>query len=195
MDINLVALILGALVIVGAVLLLWRRQSGGLEVEFAKLFTLKLKLSPENTDSVRKAVRAAGEAQGKATAELSSLKADPTLARVLWVDDNPDNNFYETLALERLGKFVTKATSTAAGLSYLAQMDFAAIITDLTRGKDPNAGLTFIREARKAGHRTPIIVYTSDASKVPPEVSEAGANAIVDLPNSLVDEVVRRTAG
>jgi CheY-like chemotaxis protein len=200
MDINLVALILGALVIVGAVLLLWRRQSGGLEVEFAKLFTLRLKLTPENTDSAREAVRAAGRERGKAKAELSSLGERPALARVLWVDDNPDYSVYETLALEELGKFITKATSTEAGLAYLGRMDFAAIITDLGRRidqdhYDQDAGLKFIREVRKTNRRTPIIVYTSDASGVPDEVSKAGADAIVDLPNDLVDEVVRRTAG
>lgn len=198
MDTNLVVLILGGLVIVGALVLLWRAQSrnrnGSLDVSLAKIFTLKLNLSAQNTEGARDAVRKAGHERGHTDSELTSLGQTSTLARILWVDDHPDDNIYETVALEQLGKFVTKATSTAAALTYLRQMDFAAIITDLGRDGDRGAGVRFIREVRAGGSQTPIIVYTDNASGVPTAVRNAGADSIVDLPNDLVDEVVRRTS-
>ncbi|QUQ65562.1 response regulator [Kutzneria sp. CA-103260] len=198
MDTQLVVLILGAMVIVGAVVLLWRGQNrrgaGGLEVSLADIFKLKLTLSPQNVDSAREAVREAGRERGRGAVELTSLGQTGVLARVLWVDDEPDNNVYETLALVELGKFVTTATSTEAAHEYLSQLDFAAIITDLNRDGDRDAGLNFIREVRASGSRTPIVVYTGDVSTVSAAVGEAGADAIVDLPNDLVDEIVRRTA-
>lgn len=184
--------------IVGVLALLWRGQNqdgnSGLEVSLAELFTLKLTLSPKNADNARDAVRQAGRERGRTEADLTSLGETSVLARILWVDDAPDNNIYETLALEELGKFVTKATSSEAAHEYLGRMDFAAIITDLKRHGDQDAGLKFIRKVRASGSRTPIIVYTGDASGVPAEVREAGADAIVDLPNDLVDEVISRTA-
>jgi CheY-like chemotaxis protein len=198
MDTGLIVLILGGLVIVGTLVLLWRGQNrngnGGLEVSLADIFKLKLTLSPQNADSAQEAVRKASSNRGRTEAELTSLGETSVLARILWVDDYPDNNVYETLALEELGKFVTKATSTVAAHEYLSRMDFAAIVTDLGRHGDQDAGLKFIREVRASGSRTPIIVYTGDASGVPAEVRDAGANTIVDLPNDLVDEIVRRTA-
>jgi CheY-like chemotaxis protein len=198
MDTGLIILILGGLVIVGALILSWRGQGRSgktdLEVSLADIFKLKLVLSSQNVDSAQEAVRDAGRERNRTEAELTSLGKTSVLARILWVDDEPDNNIYETLALEELGKFVTKATSTEAARTYLGRMDFAAIITDLGRRDDRDAGLKFIREVRASGSRTPIIVYTADASGVPSEVRQAGPDAIVDLPNVLIDEVVGRTA-
>lgn len=198
MDTGIVVLILGGLVIVGALVLLWRGQKGNgdshLEVSLADIFKLKLTLSPQNADSAREAVREAGRERGRPEVELTRLGETSVLARILWVDDHPDNNVYETLALEELGKFVTKATSSEAAHKYLGRMDFAAIITDLGRHDDRDAGLKFIRQVRASGNRTPIVVYTGRASGVPAEVRTAGADAIVDLPNDLVEEVIRQTA-
>jgi CheY-like chemotaxis protein len=194
-DTGLVVLILGGIVVVGALVLLWRAQSGGsLKVSLSDVFKLDLTLSPQNTASAQEAVRDANKKQGhkESTAELTDVGKSSVLARILWVDDVPDNNVYETLALADLGKFVTVATSTEAARAYLSRMDFAAIITDLSRNGDGDAGLKFIQEVRATGNRVPIIVYTSHAPDVPSEVRDAGADAIVDLPHKLVSEVESR---
>lgn len=193
-DTGLVVLILGGIVVVGALVLLWRAKSGSLKVSLSDVFKLDLTLSPQNTASAQDAVREANKKQGHQgpAAELTDVGNRSVLARILWVDDLPDNNVYETLALADLGKFVTAATSTEAARAYLSRLDFAAIITDLSRDGDRDAGLKFIREVRETGNRIPIIVYTSSAPRVPGEVRDAGADAIVDLPHELVREVESR---
>jgi PleD family two-component response regulator len=58
------------------------------------------------------------------------------LRRILWVDDKPDQNLYETLALEQLGLAITKATASRAAFSYLGAQSYRVVITDLGRPGD-----------------------------------------------------------
>ena len=64
--------------------------------------------------------------------------------RVLWVDDNPDNNIEEYLMLRALGLTITQATSNTAADRYRARLAFDLVITDLGRGSDRNLSLIHI---------------------------------------------------
>jgi CheY-like chemotaxis protein len=114
-------------------------------------------------------------------------------ARVLWVDDHPDNNLYETVALENLGKFVTKTTSTQAAMVYLSKLKFDLALTDLGRSGNPLAGLDFVRQARMAHPQLPLVVYTMDAARHRQDLVETGADAVVDRPDALVAAVETHT--
>jgi hypothetical protein len=59
-----------------------------------------------------------------------------------WQPANTDRSLAHLLP--RRFEFVTKATSTEAARTYLGRMDFAAIITDLGRCDDRDAGLKFM---------------------------------------------------
>lgn len=191
-------LVLMVTVVVVLAVLLWRSQSrgGGGEASFAfgEVFKASIRLEPQNTRAAQNAVHRAAEERGEATDSPLRSAATTTirLARILWVDDRPDGNLYETIALERFGRFVTKATSTEAALRYLAELDFALIITDVARGGDAQAGEDLIRKVRGDGRSVPIVVYTTGAVAQRRHLLDAGADAVVDVPDDLVDEVNAR---
>ncbi|WP_370970556.1 hypothetical protein [Amycolatopsis sp. cg9] len=201
MDTNIILLVVGLVLVIGVLILLWRGQHGSghstLKFSLGEVFEMDLSLSPLNTAKAEEAALEATKDKGRGTArpDLTSIGTNSVLARILWVDDVPDNNVYETLALERLGKLVTVATSTEAARVYLSQLEFAVVITDLTRSGDPRAGLDFIRETRAAGNTIPVVVYTLDAAAVAEELSAAAADAVVDLPEDLVKAVESLAVG
>ena len=197
MDTNVVILIIGLAVVLLIAILLFRAQRHGSSVEatftLAELFSAKVKVGPTPTDTAEanKALREAEKQRGAAPdaeAAVSPPRA-AHLARVLWVDDNPDNNLYETVALERLGRVVTKATSTKAGLRYLSELDFALVITDLGRRDDAKGGITLIKRMQQLSSTLPVVVYTFNADQHRDEVMDAGAKAVVDTPGQLLRHV------
>ncbi|HZU16810.1 MAG TPA: response regulator [Candidatus Dormibacteraeota bacterium] len=118
----------------------------------------------------------------QAIEDMSAL----SLARLLRVDDHPDHNCYETVALERIGILVTVATSTEAARFYLQQLPFDLLITDLGRGAEPKAGRDLLRRVRATRPELPVIVYTWKAEPVRAGLLAEGAAAVVDLPGDLV---------
>lgn len=81
-------------------------------------------------------------------------------ARILWVDDHPENNQAERQFLEqkKIGVYTTKTSSDA--LTLLSLYSYDAIITDMGRGSDPLAGLKLMQAIRDRGINTPIYLYT-----------------------------------
>lgn len=197
---NAAVLILTIAIIAVVTLLLIRTQSKGGSGEatfaIADIFTASIKINARDAATANAAVKEAASQRGTDDADpVASEQGELTrLARVLWVDDHPDNNVFETVALEKLGRFVTKATSTEAGLRYMAAMEFALVITDLGRGGAPDAGLDFIARARQAGHEPPVIVYTLNAERVRQKVLDAGGSAAVDRPDELIRDIEQRLA-
>ncbi|RLK61087.1 response regulator [Actinokineospora cianjurensis] len=191
-TVAVVALVVGAVVIVVLGVLLGRAHAKGANVEagisVADLFSLNVKLTAAEVAQASTAVAAAATERSGQAAAAREIARTQTTARILWVDDNPDNNVRETIALERLGKFIVKATSTDAALLYLDELDVAVVITDLHRGEDPDAGREL---ARLVGDRVPVIVYTANAWAAG-EVD--GAVAVLDLPWDLLD-VIQRVVG
>jgi CheY-like chemotaxis protein len=190
MDSTIAALLFGMAVLVVVAILLWRAgdRGGGAKVSlsFGELFQAQITLDERNTSSAEKAVQRAAEQRGE-TVTVSPVQDTTTrLARVLWVDDNPDNNLYETIALEQLGRFVTKATSTGAALRYLTELPFSLVITDVARGDDLRAGDDLIQRIRATNKTLPIIVYTVDAEAQHDRLRNLGADDVVDLPNDLI---------
>jgi CheY-like chemotaxis protein len=201
MSTNVLILILGLAVIVLIAILLFRALGRGTPGEatftLAELFSATVKIGSQDTAKVNEAVSEAAKQRGgppDAEPAVSSPRATH-LARVLWVDDNPDNNLYETVALERLGRVVTKATSTDAGMAYLSQqLGFALVITDLGRRDDPKAGITLIRRMQQSGIALPVVVYTMNANQHRAEVIAAGGKAVADTPGQLLRYVDEQLA-
>lgn len=114
-------------------------------------------------------------------------------ARVLWVDDHPENNQYERRALEALGIQVYEAKSTADALDLLARRPFDVVISDMGRGMDQRAGYTLLGELRKTDPRTPFLIYAGqDADTHREEALARGAQGSTSSPKTLVEDVIRQ---
>ena len=133
----------------------------------------------------------------RAAAELVAEVVTPRVIRragrstVLWVDDRPNNNVHERQALEAVGVTFVLATSTEEALEKVNQQSFEAIISDMGRPPDSQAGYTLLDKLRDSGNRTPFIIYAG--SRAPEHRAEArrrGAIGCTNRPDELFEMVL-----
>lgn len=199
MTFEWVSLILGALLILALVGLFWRiakkGTSGRAKIAIVDLFELDVELTSEDRAQAAESIEQVAVERGK-PAGLNEVKHDieglrrVKPMRVLWVDDTPDNNVYEAIALEHLGCFVTAATSTESAEEYLDNIDFTVVITDLGRAGDPRAGVELATSVRKRSLNVPVIAYTFDAEANKHLLAD-GFSAIADAPAELISAVLK----
>ncbi len=103
-------------------------------------------------------------------------------SRVLWVDDQPDNNRYERQALEAFGIRIDLSTSTDDALERIQRRSYDLIISDMGRLPDARAGYTLLDQLRSVGDQTPFIIYAS--SRDPKHVREAREHGAIGCTNS-----------
>jgi CheY-like chemotaxis protein len=107
-------------------------------------------------------------------------------AKILWVDDNPQNNEYERSALSALGIQFVLAKSTSEALPLLMSQQFRVVITDFKRADDERAGYTLLSQVRKLQNPPPLIIYSSSASpEFETEARKLGAYAETNQPQRL----------
>jgi CheY-like chemotaxis protein len=109
-------------------------------------------------------------------------------ARILWVDDHPENNANERRMLESLRIAVNEALSTDQALSRLEQSPYDAVISDMSRNGDVQAGLRLLSEMRGKGIDAPVIFYVGlidPSTGTPP-----GAFGITFRPDELLHYVL-----
>lgn len=105
---------------------------------------------------------------------------------VLWVDDEPDNNINERHSLEAVGITFILAKSTEEALERIGGQSFDAIISDMGRPGDPEAGFTLLDMLRAARNNTPFIIYAGPAAiKLRSKARQKGALGSTDRPNEL----------
>ncbi|MFW6694797.1 P-loop NTPase fold protein [Streptomyces sp. MAR4 CNX-425] len=101
----------------------------------------------------------------------------PSLAlngmRILWVDDEPENNTDHVRRLRREGARVTTVRDRAEAEREMAVARPDLLISDITRGSDRSAGLDDLRHWRDSGAYTGSAVFF--ASRVTPERRDAAA--------------------
>jgi CheY-like chemotaxis protein len=115
---------------------------------------------------------------------------------ILWVDDRPDNNFYEREALKRYGIEFELATSTEMALKVLLSSKFDVIISDMGRPPDPRAGYTLLKAVREKGDTTPYFIYAgSRAREHIAEAAKRGAQGTTNIANELIDMVLNAVGG
>ena len=106
-------------------------------------------------------------------------------AKILWVDDSPENNFNEIKMLHQLRSDVETAKSTEEALAHLAEKkDVDIVLSDLKRGDDPTAGLSMLEGLRKSHPDLPVIFYVGEVDRargVPPF-----AFGLTNLPSELL---------
>jgi len=113
------------------------------------------------------------------------------LRKILWVDDQPDNNSFEVEALQSLGFKVDFATSTPEALHKLEQGSFDLIISDMNRSGEVRAGFSLLTRLRMEGSITPFILYSAPATpECQAEAWKRGAVGVTDRPQDLITMVL-----
>lgn len=106
-------------------------------------------------------------------------------SNVLWVDDKPQNNTFAMRAMEALGiKFII-SESTSDALEKLKSQRFDAIISDMGRPPDPQAGYTLLDALRSSGSNTPFIIFAG--SRSPEHQAEAKRRGAIGCTNSVTE--------
>lgn len=121
-----------------------------------------------------------------------SLQA-PEDRKVLWVDDNPDNNIWERRALESYGvRFVLARDTDAAKRAVREAGPFDAIVSDVSRVGDAQAGFTLLSQLRDENVGTPYFIYTAGRSALLGPVAKVkGAHGLTANPDALVEMVLQ----
>jgi DNA-binding winged helix-turn-helix (wHTH) protein/CheY-like chemotaxis protein len=85
-------------------------------------------------------------------------------ARILWVDDKPDNNIREREAMAAFKVQFDLALSTDDALRHLQAASYDLIISDMGRGTEPQAGYDLLNRLRQRGDTTRVIFYTGSCT-------------------------------
>ena len=83
-----------------------------------------------------------------------------SVGRLLWVDDNPDNNTVERQYLEQHNVTVYQVRSTEEALISLELYEYKAVISDMGRDGEVLAGLNLLKTMRAKHNATPFFLYT-----------------------------------
>jgi CheY-like chemotaxis protein len=97
--------------------------------------------------------------------------------RILWVDDNPDNNLSQQARLVTLGALVTMVTTTEHALEHLREGEFDAIVSDFGRKGEELAGLNLLDLLDEFGPFIPTAIYSRLGRKFEVEAMNFGAIA------------------
>jgi CheY-like chemotaxis protein len=108
--------------------------------------------------------------------------------RVLWVDDQPANNFYERVALTQMGLVVDLALSTAEAIHSLRYLKPDLILSDMARQGKQDAGLDFLTVLRAEGLEAPVVFYVGQVDRGRP--TPESAFAMTDRPDELLHLVL-----
>ena len=149
--------------------------------------TVRLGRSPSATDNISDSFNP--PTRVTAGSRYRSPIAEKT---VLWVDDRPDNNIAERDAMQRYGLRFTLCESTEEALLQLTDTKFDAVISDMGRPPDQEAGYTLLKSIRSAGNPVPYFIYAGSAS--PEHVAEAlnrGAQGSTNSSTTLIQSVMR----
>ena len=106
-------------------------------------------------------------------------EAPDVRGRILWVDDNPDNNLAERSHFESHQIAIYIATNTEDALTLLSMYRYDAVISDMGRGEEPLAGFKLMERMRARRDQTPYFLYTIMPSESQRElVSKRGGNGV-----------------
>jgi CheY-like chemotaxis protein len=145
----------------------------GLTMEFAEA---KIDQAIRGADETSR--RAVGEAAKRSILDRLRRNADLVgRARILWVDDHPENNVPVIELLQRFGAAVETPRSNAEALALLRGSRYDVIITDMARDHEgPGSDLKGVELADQvyAGWTQPVLLFTSrfDPTRLPGKSSD-----------------------
>jgi CheY-like chemotaxis protein len=115
-------------------------------------------------------------------------------AKILWVDDYPENNRNERRMFRQLKADIDIAKNSSEALEMLRCDIYDLVISDIARDdKDDLDGLQFLAELRKTGADTPVIFYIGvmQAGKGVPEHAFGITNRPDELLHLTLDALER----
>jgi len=145
----------------------------------------------ENKESLQKQLKEIFEVLLK-TNEKKKQKNSKN--KILWVDDEHNNNIYERQAFESKGiKIDISATNTEEALELLNDNKYIAIISDMKREEGDEEGYVLLEEIRKMHINTPFFIYTHSASQEDLKTTyKKGGQGITDRPDKLYEMVMNK---
>jgi CheY-like chemotaxis protein len=105
-------------------------------------------------------------------------------AKILWLDDHPENNLNERRMFRQLQAETDTAKNTEEALEMLRGGQYDLVISDMRRGDDVTAGLEFLQRFRKENECTPVIFYLGVFD--PQKGTPAQAFGITNRPDELL---------
>jgi CheY-like chemotaxis protein len=141
----------------------------------------------ERGDPLALGLESAGPLRSRAVATAKQLPR-----RLLWVDDEPENNRYHIAFLRRRGVQVVTATSTAEAIEQLQRSAFDIVISDTTRTEsgrlNRTAALDLLQAMRKLEPSLPLYIYTRPETSpaIIERVRTAGAEQVLSSPTALL---------
>jgi CheY-like chemotaxis protein len=109
-------------------------------------------------------------------------------AKVLWVDDHPENNTNEKRTLEDFGVQVDQVRSTAEAMNRLLGRSFDLILSDMDRDGRSDAGMELLCTLRSSDCPIPLVFYVGEVD--PNRGVPVGASGIADQPEPLLHLVL-----
>jgi CheY-like chemotaxis protein len=146
---------------------------GGVPTEFAEA---KIDQAIRGTDETSR--RAVGQAAKRSILDRLQRNADLVArARILWVDDHPENNTPVIELLQRFGAAVETPRSNAEALALLRGSRYEVVITDMARDNEgPGGELKGIELADQvyAGWTQPVLLFTArfDPTRLPGKTAD-----------------------
>lgn len=111
--------------------------------------------------------------------------------KILWVDDCPENNEAVIKLFEQRNVQFDKAVSTEQGIQLYKKNRYDAVITDMGRDRESDAGLTLITRLNNLRCEIPIIVYASYTAvqKYGEQARRMGAHRVIYGQKKLISEI------
>jgi CheY-like chemotaxis protein len=123
---------------------------------------------------------------GHASRRLANSSHLTKDSKILWVDDQPENNELEAALLREAGASVEMRRSTDEAMQALKDTVYDVILSDVARPEGEKAGLLFAEDLSRQRDRPPIILYVGRAEKPVPSC----VFGLTDRPDELVHLVL-----
>jgi len=108
-------------------------------------------------------------------------------ARILWIDDRPENNAWERQLFGAFGVRCTPVETTRSAVASLRVESVDLVISDNARGSNSQAGVEALSDIRAIKPNVPVVFYVGTCSSyIPPP----GSQGICDEPNELLHLVL-----
>jgi CheY-like chemotaxis protein len=146
-------------------------------------------LGPDASRALQAQISQSVAASARAVDALTTVSPQSTnqTRQVLWVDDRPANNVFETQAFEKLGFNVTSALSTADALDKVGKRKYDLIISDMGRPEGARAGFDLLSRLREQKVTVPFIIYSSaNTPETRAEAIRLGAFGSTNRPDDLL---------
>ncbi|MGB5908051.1 MAG: response regulator [Stenotrophomonas maltophilia] len=114
--------------------------------------------------------------------------------RVLWVDDEPQNNRGPLDLLSAIGFDVRTSVSTDEAVGLLNREGFDLVISDMGRPPDPMAGYTLLQRIRANGVELPFLIYAAGGDRHDNQemARRKGAQGSTSRPTRLIEMVIEQ---